>query len=324
MSIAGQLFLQNVIAIIWDFDKTLIPGYMQSPLFRHFGVDENRFWDEVNALPEEYRKRGTYRASKDSVYLNHILTYVQAGIFSGLTNSLLRKLGAELEFYPGLPEFFEIAQKEVGNKREYVRHEITVEHYIVSTGLRAMIEGSLVAPYVDDIWACEFVEGCPQPHFLDAEQGKHLEGESIITGIAYAIDNTSKSRAVFEINKGTNKLSNIDVNASIAQTDRRVPFQNMIYIADGPSDVPVFSIVKQYGGKTFAVYKTGSEREFEQVNALQQQGRVQSFGEANYTAGSQTYMWIISAIRQIASRIVHDREEAIGNKIGRPPEHFIE
>jgi hypothetical protein len=144
MSIAGQLFLQNVIAIIWDFDKTLIPGYMQSPLVRHFGVDENRFWDEVNALPEEYRKRGTYRASKDSVYLNHILTYVQAGIFSGLTNSLLRKLGAELEFYPGLPEFFETAQKEVCNKREYVRHEITVEHYIVSTGLRAMIEGSQI------------------------------------------------------------------------------------------------------------------------------------------------------------------------------------
>jgi hypothetical protein len=139
-----------------------------------------------------------------------------------------------------------------------------------------------------------------------------------------AVAALSKTRAVFEINKGTNKLSNIDVNASIPQTDRRAPLQNMIYVADGPSDIPVFSVVNQYGGKTFAVYKAGSEKEFEQINALQQHGRVQSFGEADYTALSQTYMWIIHAIRQIAHRIVGDREEAIGAKTGKPPEHIRE
>jgi hypothetical protein len=246
----GQLFLQNVIALIWDFDKTFIPGYMQSPLFKHFEVDENQFWAEVNALPEEYHKRGAHRASKDSVYLNHILTYVQAGIFRLLTNDLLRKLGAELVFYPGLPEFFEIVKKEARGKPEYVRHEVAVENYITSTGLRAMIEGSKIAPYVDEIWACEFVEGRTPPGYLVDKLGKLLEDEAVITDIAYTIDNTSKTRAVFEINKGTNKLSNIDVNASIPQTDRRVPFQNMIYVADGPSEIPVFSVVNQYGGQT--------------------------------------------------------------------------
>lgn len=320
----GQLFLQNVIAIIWDFDKTLIPGYMQTPLFKHFRVEEARFWAEVNALPEQYRRFGVHRVSNDSIYLNHILTYVQARIFAGLTNALLRKLGAELEFYPGLPEFFEAAREEARSKPEYIKHEIAVEHYIVSTGLREMIRGSKLNPYVDDIWACEFVEGCPQPGFLDNQQGSLPDGEAVITDIAYAIDNTSKTRAVFEINKGTNKFSTIDVNASIGPTDRRVPFQNMIYIADGPSHVPVFSIIKQYGGLPLAVYKPRSEREFEQAYNLQQQGRVQSFGEANYIAGSHTYMLIINGIRRIADRIVHDREEAIGDKTGKPPEHFLE
>ena len=207
----------------------------------------------------------------------------------------------------------------------YRRHEISVEHYIVSTGLRAMIEGSKVAGHVDGIWACEFVEGSPTPPgFTEESQAKLLEGDSVITDIAYAIDNTSKTRAVFEINKGTNKLTDIDVNASIAHTDRRVSFQNMIYVADGPSDIPVFSIVNQYGGKTFAVYREGSEAEFEQVCSLQEQDRVKSFGEARYTAGSQTYMWLTNAVRQIADRIVHDRQEAVGDKTGKPPQYILE
>ncbi|MDP2856420.1 MAG: HAD family hydrolase [Bacillota bacterium] len=320
----GQLFLQNVIAIIWDFDKTLIPGYMQVPLFKRYAVDEVKFWSEVNALPQEYLRRGTHRASRDSLYLNHMLAYVRAGVFKGLTNATLHKLGEELELYPGLPDFFEVLKKVATSDDRYRRHEISVEHYVVSTGLRAMIEGSKIVGHVEGIWACEFVEGSPAPGFLDEKQAMLLEVESVITDIAYAIDNTSKTRAVFEINKGTNKLDDIDVNASIAHTDRRVPFQNMIYVADGPSDIPVFSIVNQYGGKTFAVYQAGSVSEFRQVNSLQEQGRVQSFGEASYTPGSQTYMWLTNAVQQIADRIVHDREQAIGDMTGKPPQHILE
>ena len=140
-----------------------------------------------------------------------------------------------------------------------------------------------------------------------------------MTQIAYALDNTTKTRAVFEINKGTNKVPDIGVDAKIPDEDRRVPIQNMIYVADGPSDIPVFSIINQFGGRTFAVYRHGSKEEFAQVNSFQQQGRVQSYGEANYTEGSQTAMWIKNAITEIADLIVKNREQALGDKIGKPP-----
>jgi len=144
----------------------------------------------------------------------------------------------------------------------------------------------------------------------------------IISQIAYALDNTTKTRAIFEINKGTNKIADIEVNAKIPDEDRRVPIQNMIYIADGPSNVPVFSIVNRFGGRTFAVYQPGSREEFSQVNRLQKQGRVQSYGEADYSQGSQTAMWIENAVSEIAEFIVTNRQRALGEKIGKPPKHL--
>ena len=103
---AATLFTQNIIACIWDFDKTLIPEYMQTPLFRRYGVDEATFWAETNALVENYRKRG-YTLYSEISYLNHLLTYVLAGCMAGLNNAVLRECGKEVRFYPGLPGFFE-------------------------------------------------------------------------------------------------------------------------------------------------------------------------------------------------------------------------
>ena len=143
-----------------------------------------------------------------------------------------------------------------------------------------------------------------------------------IADVGYVIDNTTKTRAIFEINKGSNVAPEIDVNAKVPHADRRVPFQNMIYVADGPSDVPVFSVVNQFGGKTFAVYRPGSKLAFQQVNELQRQDRIDSFGEANYTAGSQASMWITNAVEEIADRICADRERALGEKVGRAPQHL--
>ena len=100
-------FGQNIIACVWDFDKTLIPGYMQTPLFDHYGVKEAKFWDEVNSLPEIYSRRGC-KVSKDTIYLNHLLSYVKNGPMRGLTNQKLHQLGGQLEFCNGLPELFEI------------------------------------------------------------------------------------------------------------------------------------------------------------------------------------------------------------------------
>ena len=321
---APHLFTQTIIAIIWDFDKTLIPGYMQEPLFRRFDIDANAFWDEVNAMPEFYRQNGLELVSPDTLYLNHILTYARHQKFPGLDNQMLRELGAEIAFYPGLPDFFERIKARAAEDEVFARHEISVEHYIVSTGLRQMILGSAIAPFVEGVWACEFVESVPLPGYRSGEQQSLLSRGEKMLDIGYVIDNTTKTRAVFEVNKGTNKWDQITVNSKLAPEDRRIPFQNMIYIADGPSDVPVFSILNQYGGKTFAVYKTGAEREFLQVRSLLEQGRVQGFGEADYQPGTQTEMWIRSSVEAIARRIVEDREEALGDRVGTPPKHIVE
>lgn len=319
---AQLLFLQNIITCIWDFDKTLIPGYMQAPLFEAYQVNSNIFWQEVQALPECYKRDGMSLIASDTVYLNHILTYTREGIFKGLNNDTLRRLGTKISFYPGLPEFFKEVKKFVGTNPEYRQHEIQVEHYIVSTGLRQMILGSKIAPYIDGVWGCEFVENPPRPGFLGKKFKPQKKQSKILTQIAYALDNTTKTRAVFEINKGTNKIPDIGVDAKIPDEDRRVPFQNMIYVADGPSDIPVFSVINQFGGRTFAVYGHGSKEEFAQVNNFQKQGRVQSYGEADYTEGSQTAMWIKNAITEIADLIVKNRERALGDKIGNPPKHL--
>ncbi|MEA1903405.1 MAG: HAD family hydrolase [Actinomycetota bacterium] len=318
-----QLFPQNVIAMIWDFDKTLIPGNMQGPLFRHFGIDETEFWREVDGLEQFYQNQGSTLVQRDHLYLNHILTYVREGRMPGLDNALLKTLGAEIDFYTGMPDFLELVRKTVESEPKFAEHQIQVEHYVVSTGLRQMILGSVIAPQVEHVWACEFTEVVAPPDY-QSHQGQLFAPDGEIRQLVYTIDNTSKTRALFEINKGTNKNSTIDVNAKIAHADRRVPFQNMIYIADGPSDVPVFSVVEANGGRTYAVYRPGSHGEFDQAARLLEQDRVDAFGEADYSDGSHTAMWLNHAAHTIANRIVRDREETLNERMGLPPRHVPE
>jgi hypothetical protein len=169
MQHARNLFTQNKIAIIWDFDKTLIPYDMQRPLFQHYGVDEATIWRESNALPAYYRSLG---------------------------------------------------------------YELVAEHYVVSSGLRQMILGSAIAPYLDDVWACELSAGHrPGPGFLDRpEEQASAEYDADpqpgeISGGLYAIDDTSKTRAIFEINKGSNVHPQISVNAAISHDDEPLPIE---------------------------------------------------------------------------------------------------
>jgi hypothetical protein len=321
--VAAAPFTQNVLAVIWDFDRTLLPSYMQEPLFRRFGVQEAKFWAEVQALPAYYEKRGQGRVAADTMYLSHILTYVRAGKFAGLNNGLLRELGGELGFYPGIPDFFARLKQTIETNQRFAKHDIKVEHYVVSTGLRQMIMGSAIAEHVDDVWACEFLETTAPPGFLEGAREPDL-ADPVLENVGYAIDNTTKTRAIFEINKGVNKYPQMDVNDRIAVEHRRVPIENMIYIADGPSDVPVFSILNQYGGRTFAVYNPEKEKEFRQVVRLQEQGRVQGLGAADYGAGSQTARWLTYWAEEIASRIADNRERALGESIGKPPQHIVD
>ncbi len=317
---ATTLFTQNIIACIWDFDKTLIPEYMQSPLFRRYGINEANFWNETNNLMEQYRRRG-YQLSGEIAYLNHLLTYVLAGAMPKLGNKTLRECGADIKFYPGLPDFFSRVKKFAAEREIYRKHEIQVEHYIVSTGLAEMIRGSAIANYVDGIWGCEFIENPLQPGFLKQKE-LEITADSVIAQIGMVIDNTTKTKALFEINKGTNKNPAIDVNANIAPEDRRIPFQNMLYIADGPSDIPSFSVVKKGGGKAYAVYNPARSDEFAQNDRLRQVGRIDHYGPADYTENSSTAQWLKLHIQAMCDRIVTDREAAVASRVSKPPRHL--
>jgi hypothetical protein len=294
---------------------------MQAPLFRRYGIDEPTFWTETNALAENYRKRG-YHISPEISYLNHLLTYVLSGKMAGLSNKVLRECGQQVAFYPGLPHFFESSRAWVKAKPEYAKHELQLEHYIVSTGLAEMVRGSAIAPYIDGVWACEFIESPLQPGFLKQKELSLEPSAAEIAQIGVMIDNTTKTRAIFEINKGTNKNAAIDVNAKVLPEDRRIPLQNMIYIADGPSDVPSFSVVKKGGGKTYAVYNPAVRAEFEQNDRLRHTGRIDHYGPADYSEGSATTHWLHLQIETICDRVVKDREAALASRIAKPPRHL--
>lgn len=317
----GNLRTHHTLACIWDFDKTLTPGYMQTPLFEEYGIDETKFWIEVNRLPGLYAKRGLH-VSKDTVYLNHLLSYVKNGPLRGLTNQKLRELGAKVPLCPGVPEIFDKLRdyaKQLGNERNL---DIDLEHYIVSTGLAEMIRGSAVAAHVDGIYGCEFIEQPFPPHYSE-QQILELENESTeISQIGVMVDNTIKTRFIFEINKGSNKNPEIDVNAVVRPNDRRVPFENMVYIADGPSDVPVFSVVRKGGGFAYAVYSQQSRAERRQNDTLQETKRVNGYGPNDYRDTEFTFDWLCMRLEDMVNRIQKERAYALQSQVAQPPRHL--
>ena len=309
-----------MLACVWDFDKTLIPGYMQTPLFRAYGVDEQAFWREVNQLPGLYARKGI-RTSKDTAYLNHLLSHVKHGPMRGLTNRRLRELGGEIELAPGLPDFFPAIQRHAHELGAKVGLGVTLEHYIVSTGLAEMIRGTALAPHVAGIYGCEFLEE-PLPPRFGRQDELGLELPSEITQVAAMVDNTVKTRFLFEINKGTSKDPAIDVNAVVRPEDRRIPFESMLYVADGPSDVPVFSLLRKSGGKTYAVFHPDHEAEFAQCDSLLQAGRVHGYGPCDYRDTSLTARWIRHAISGMVERLGAERRQAMDLRVSQPPRHL--
>lgn len=312
-------FEQNTIAMVWDFDKTLICNYMQEPLFRRYDIDASIFWNEVNRLQNYYAKRNI-AINRDTCYLNHLLTYVKSGKLKGLSNRTLHECGKELIFFPGLPDFFPEIKNKIKDNAAFKKYSISVEHYVVSTGFAETIKGSAIAPFVDGIFGCEFIETPARPGYLDNDP---IESEGEISQVAVALDNTSKTRYLFEINKGSNKHpQEIDVNSFISKENRRIPFENMIYIADGPSDVPAFSILNNYGGSTFAIYPKGDKKAFQQVEQLRKADRVETFGEADYTNSSHSWMWLCERVESIANRLAQQKEENIRKSSSAPPGHL--
>lgn len=311
--------ISNKIAVIWDFDKTLVDGYMQDPIFKEYKVDSSMFWNEVNSLYDYYKSQGI-NVNKDTIYLNHFITCTKQGLFKGLDNKKLKEFGKELKFYKGIPEIFQKTKMMIEDEQKYKEYDMKVEHYIVSTGLLEVIKGSSVMEHVQGIWGCEFIETVKQSELIQDKVDEPENKE--ICQIGYAIDNTSKTRALFEINKGSNVHEEIDVNSQIPDEERRIPFENMIYIADGPSDIPAFSVIKGHGGSTFAIYPKGDEKAFRQVDNLIKQKRINMYAEADYSEGTTTYMWISNRIKDIAERIYSKNREFLQKHVSPVPKHL--
>ena len=165
--------MSDVIATVWDFDKTLISNYMQAPLFEEYGVDEHEFWNENNKRNEDLSKQGL-SVNRETFYLNQILNqilnYVRSGKFKGLNNEKLKGYGKQQNFYNGVVQLFKEIS-EFGNRPEFKDQGIVFENYIVSSGLKKIIEGTVLVEnkYVKNVWGCEFAETkkqTAQPKFL--------------------------------------------------------------------------------------------------------------------------------------------------------------
>lgn len=301
--------MANIIAVVWDFDKTLITGYMQDPMFKKFNIDARIFWKEVNALPEKYWNEQKVKVNRDTIYLNHILKYVREGKFPKLNNEMLREFGKKLTFYPGVLEILQKTKEMLSKNPSYSELDIKVEHYVVSTGLVKTILGSQIMPHITYAWGCELLES------------QDSDGDSVVSELGYTIDNTSKTRALFEINKGSQQ-NEIDVNSNVPENLRRVHFKNMIYIADGPSDVPAFSLVKKNGGATFAIYPKNDNAAFRQVEQLRKDGRIDMYAEANYSEGTTANLWITNKIKDLADNI-RNAEKAKFAGVSNAPKHLV-
>ncbi|MBN8711745.1 MAG: hypothetical protein BGO12_02805 [Verrucomicrobia bacterium 61-8] len=289
---------QNTIALIYDYDQTLSPAYMQEEaIFPQFGIHADKFWKQCQTLVREQNY------DNELAYMKVLLDTLE---MDRPTNDELRKLGAKLNFYPGLPEMFE--EFEAGLlSPEHKAYGITVEHYIVSSGLKILLEGSRLAPYVKAIFGCEF--------------GEDTQGR--ITFPKRAISHTQKTQFLFRINKGMLDLSE-DVNDHMAPDLRPIPFPNMVYIGDGPTDVPCFTVMQRNGGKAIAVYNPNdpTRASFKKCYQLSAHAeRVKNIAPSDFRQGSHLRFLIEEMVQDIANSILDRRRLDLEAGTVKAPKH---
>lgn len=261
-----------IVALIYDFDGTLSPGNMQEFGFiQAIGKKPREFWQESDEIA----------IGQDA---SNILSYMklmfdearEAGI--KLRRSDFKKFGKSIELFDGVKDWFRLVNAYGRSKG------VKVEHYINSSGLAEMIEGTPIAKEFKRIFACSFLY--------------NKAGEAEWPGVA--VDYTAKTQFLFKINKGILSIrDNKLVNESQAEENKRIPFPHMIYFGDGETDVPCMKIVKMFGGHSIAVYNQKNIHKKDVAKTLFKQGRVNFITPAVYTKDSRTYRIVCAIIDKI-------------------------
>ncbi len=278
---------QTTIGLVYDYDQTLSPSYMTDEVvFPHFGISAPQFWKRTNALVTEQGY------DSELAYLKTLLDCLTP---DPPTNAELRALGAKLQFYPGLPDMFEELNAVL--TAEHRAFGIKIEHYIISSGLKELLEGSALRPHVKTIFGCEFAE----------------DREGRISFPKRVVSHTTKTQFIFRINKGL-LLPHEDVNDHMPSDLRPIPFQSMIYIGDGPTDVPCFTLMRKYGGNAIAVYNPQDEtrasfRKCYQLHA--HADRVKYIAPSDYRPNSHLRLLLEEMIVEIADGLLRKRRDEV-------------
>ncbi len=260
-----------IIALMYDFDKTLCTTDMQAYTFiPNLGMSADAFWKKASDLAEEKK-------------MDRILAYMYLMLDEAhICKKPIRRndfvvLGKDLELYPGVQDWFCRINK-FGKEQG-----VTVKHYIISSGLREIIEGSCIFKEFDDVFAGEF---------LYDENGVACWPKNVV-------NYTTKTQFLFRINKGVLDISNDDdLNRFTKEEDRPVPFRNMIYIGDGLTDVPCMKLVKVNGGCSIAVYQQNKRSK---VTDLIKDERVNFIEPADYSEDSKLDIIVKDIILHMAS-----------------------
>ena len=259
-----------IVAFLYDFDKTLCTTDMEDYAFiPSLGMTPAEFWPEANGFGRENRMDGI---------LAYMYTMIRESEKRGLpfTRADLVEKGREIVLFPGVQDWF-------GRINAFGETQgVQVEHYVISSGLREIIEGSAISGAFKEIYASEF--------YYDAA------GRPVWPKLT--VNFTAKTQFVYRINKGVLDVSNDrDLNASMPDDSKRVPFTNMIYIGDGLSDVPCMKMMRAYGGQAIAVYQESNRVGVEDLLA---KGRVDFIFPADYSEGTELDRTAKNILRRMA------------------------
>lgn len=247
---------KTIVALIYDFDKTLCDRDMQEYAFiPNLGLTPEEFWKETDILARENKMDKILAC----MYMMKEKSQ-QLGI--PLKRENLNKLGEYIKFYPGITEWFSRIN-EYGNSIG-----LEVEHYIISSGLKEIIEGTEISKYFKEIYACEFL----------------YDKDGIVTWPAMSVNYTTKTQFLSRINKGVLDISEDKIlNAKMLDEDRRISTKNMIYIGDGFTDIPSMRMVREKGGYAIAVYQ---QNKLDTVKDLLKEDRIDYAVLADYSKDS--------------------------------------